>query len=145
MGSPWDNKKSRNKGKHISVGIVIINDHKILGCEAFGNRKFGYDLPKGKQEPGESFLDTAMRECYEEIGINLSINKLVYLGQYAYRKNKDLVLYKTQEVIDITKCNCISTFEFNGNQVPEMINYKWIDDVSEFYPALRPILSTILL
>jgi len=36
-------------------------------------KKFLYDLPKGTEDPGEGRLDTALRECFEEVGIQVPL------------------------------------------------------------------------
>ena len=33
----------------------------------------GWDLPKGKREPGETPLETALRETFEETGLDVSV------------------------------------------------------------------------
>jgi 8-oxo-dGTP pyrophosphatase MutT (NUDIX family) len=53
----------------LSAGIVVVRREddgwKFLLLRAFRN----WDFPKGEVEPGESPLDTAMRETREETGI----------------------------------------------------------------------------
>lgn len=39
-------------------------------------KKFIYDLPKGTEDPGESRLETALRECFEEAGIQVPIEDI---------------------------------------------------------------------
>jgi 8-oxo-dGTP pyrophosphatase MutT (NUDIX family) len=132
--------------KSLSSCVLIFNNNHILGCQAWGNRRAGYDLPKGKIESGESKLDAVIRECKEETNIDLDINQLRYLGKYGYKKDKDLEVYITNQYVDITKCLCIHTFEYLGILRPEMIGYKWIslDNISEFYPKLSKVIDKVL-
>jgi 8-oxo-dGTP pyrophosphatase MutT (NUDIX family) len=57
----------------ISAGIVVYRlcdgrrEYLIIR-----NRKGHWDFPKGKQEPGETVLETAMRELYEETGLTVA-------------------------------------------------------------------------
>ncbi len=39
-------------------------------------KKFLFDLPKGTEDPGEKRLDTALRECFEEAGIQVPIENI---------------------------------------------------------------------
>lgn len=39
-------------------------------------KKFLFDLPKGTEDPGEERLDTALRECFEEAGIQVPIERI---------------------------------------------------------------------
>ncbi len=56
--------------KSPGAGIVVVrkfkNDWKILGLKLNG----AYDLPKGKTDGGETPFQTAVRETYEESGID---------------------------------------------------------------------------
>ncbi len=52
-----------------SAGIIVIRffpEPKVLTLKIYGN----YDLPKGMIEDGESELEAAIRETYEEAGID---------------------------------------------------------------------------
>ncbi len=50
---------------HAAGGIVTNKNGEILMIYRYGR----WDLPKGKQEPGESLKETALREVAEETGI----------------------------------------------------------------------------
>ena len=39
------------------------------------------DIPKGRKDPGESSLETAKRECFEECSIVVSDEELLFSGQ----------------------------------------------------------------
>lgn len=52
------------------VAAIIIKDRKILMCRSRGNEL--YYCPGGKLEPGETELDAIIRECKEEINIDLN-------------------------------------------------------------------------
>ena len=56
--------------KSPGAGIVVVrkfgNKWKVLGLRLNGQ----YDLPKGKTDPGETPIQTAIRETYEESGIS---------------------------------------------------------------------------
>lgn len=38
------------------------------------DKKFNYDLPKGTEDPGETRIETAIRECFEESGIQVPVD-----------------------------------------------------------------------
>jgi 8-oxo-dGTP pyrophosphatase MutT (NUDIX family) len=77
-------------------GLAIIYNNKILLGHPTNSKWTGtYSIPKGMVEFGEDFLDTAIRETYEEIAI--TINKTqVKSGPYTYvypSKRKRLTFY----------------------------------------------------
>lgn len=49
------NDKNKNSGKSTEIALI--------------KRRGVWDLPKGKQDPGESIIDCARREVAEELGI----------------------------------------------------------------------------
>ena len=133
--------------KQISAGVIIINNEgKVLGCIPSGKEKMNCnfcDIPKGRIEIGESPIEAAIRETFEETGIDLTNVKLTNLGQYPYLKNKDLHLFRCNLNVDIQKLKCTSYFEFNGKQIPEIVNYIWVDkekikDI--YYKSLYPLI-----
>lgn len=66
-----------DKSQVTAAGFIIFREAP-LGLEFLGlialeperiRSKGVYDLPKGQLDPGESFLEGAHRECFEETGI----------------------------------------------------------------------------
>lgn len=52
--------------KYASCVLITREDGKILSLFRADGK--GYGLPGGKQDPGETFAETAIRECFEETG-----------------------------------------------------------------------------
>lgn len=62
----------------ISAGLLIIQDNKILLGHPTSAPYYGsYTIPKGKVEKGESYLDAALRETVEEVGIEIDLNDII--------------------------------------------------------------------
>lgn len=60
-----------------SAGLLIIQDNKILLAHPTKAPWYGtYTIPKGKVEEGETYLDAAIRETKEEVGIVVDINDI---------------------------------------------------------------------
>jgi ADP-ribose pyrophosphatase YjhB (NUDIX family) len=77
----------------IAAGGVVRNPHGDVLC-IFRNGK--WDLPKGKQDPGEKPRQTALREVSEETGIkDLSVTKKLENSYHTYKEKKKLILKKT--------------------------------------------------
>ena len=112
--------------KTLSCGILVLNARsELLLCRATGT--FRWDIPKGGSEPGESPLQTALRETAEECGLRFAPHELLELGRYAYRPAKDLHLYATlADGIDAATCHCSSHFtDLWGRLRPEMDAFEW--------------------
>ena len=136
--------------KELSCGIIIINsNNQILGCKAGGMSGLLLDIPKGHIEEGESEIDCAIRETFEETGINVLKETLIDLGKFEYIKKKDLHLFKCNyDIENLSKLFC-STYRITkkGTKVPEVIRYEWIniDNLeNKFYFSLEKVLKQIL-
>ena len=96
----------------VSAGLLIIQDNKILLAHPTRAPWYGsYTIPKGKVEEGESYLDTAIRETKEEIGIDIDKNDIdidsVDVIDYTDKNNRVykkvyyfLVIPKNEIIID---------------------------------------------
>jgi 8-oxo-dGTP pyrophosphatase MutT (NUDIX family) len=82
--------------KVYSAGIAIIYDNKILLAHPTGQKDTMWGIPKGKIEEGESYLQTAIRETEEEIGIQVNPMLLFKKDFYTilYRNRNTKVVYK---------------------------------------------------
>jgi len=78
-----------------SAGLLIIYDNKILLVHPTNAPWYGtYSIPKGKVEEDETYIEAAIRETEEEVGIKIKpkyIDKKPYKIQY---KNEKGYVYK---------------------------------------------------
>jgi ADP-ribose pyrophosphatase YjhB (NUDIX family) len=80
----------------ISAGLVIIYDNKILLVHPTGQKWYEtYSIPKGHVEEDEDYLDAAIRETTEEIGIRILTNQIDFSeDKYIEYKDKNGETYK---------------------------------------------------
>ena len=112
--------------KALSCGILVLNSSsELLLCRATGT--FRWDIPKGGGEPGETPLQTAIRETTEECGLQFDADELLELGRFAYRPAKDLHLFAAlADGITAADCHCSSHFtDVWGRRRPEMDAFAW--------------------
>jgi 8-oxo-dGTP diphosphatase len=64
----------------VTASVCVVRDGALLTVRKRGTSRFM--LPGGKLEPGESFVDCAVREAAEEVGLVLSADVLVELGDW---------------------------------------------------------------
>ncbi|SDE11210.1 NUDIX hydrolase [Paraburkholderia lycopersici] len=116
-------------GKIVSCGIVLLDpDGRVLLAHATGTNH--WDIPKGQGEPGETEAQSARREMIEETGFDVAASRLVDLGRFAYRRDKDLHLFAARakaDELDLSRCVCVSLFprREDGVMIPEMDAWRW--------------------
>ena len=109
--------------KVISCGVLVkCQDRYILG-HASGQNHF--DIFKGRMDKGETYVQTAIRECREESGLIFYEDELKLLGLFDYTKNKNIVIYITKvNDFEFSRLQC-TTFLESGK--PEMDFYATMD------------------
>lgn len=131
----------------ITCGVIITNGASILLAHPTNNRH--WDIPKGRQDPGETTAQTASRELHEETGLIVSADRLRPLGTFNYKHDKRLALFRHDVTVmpDVSTLWCASTFEEDGQHIKEMDDYAVVGigrALEMVYPALRPILEKVL-
>lgn len=78
-----------------SAGLLIIQDNKILLAHPTKAPWYGsYTIPKGKVERGETYIEAAIRETKEEIGIDIDDSEIGKEVNVIYYSNEDGKVYK---------------------------------------------------
>ncbi|HBI71082.1 MAG TPA: NUDIX hydrolase [Massilia sp.] len=110
-----------------------------------------WDIPKGMQDPGETTLEAAMRELREESGAAFAPERFADLGEFAYRRDKRLHLYRVEagaELGDLSQLVCTSWFPHHrtGKPTLEMDGFRWAGraDISQLcWPRMANLLLTL--
>ncbi len=113
----------------VSCGTLVVgSDGRLLLCHVTGTAK--WDIPKGMQDEGETTLQAAMRELFEEAGAVFDAARFTDLGLFDYRPDKRLHLYRVDggdELADLSTLACTSFFPHHatGADTPEVDGYRW--------------------
>lgn len=101
-------KKSSNKS--LSAGVIVYDGKKFIIGHATGGKH--WDIPKGKLESNEVAISGAIRELEEETGIKANYKKLIHLGVFQYKNDKDLSLYllRVESLPPLKELTCKSAF-----------------------------------
>lgn len=115
----------------LSCGILLLSDrHDILLCHSTGNT--WWDILKGRADPGEEPVQAAVREAFEESGIQFHPDELLELGHMPYYPGKDLhlfVAHRRRDQLDVAACRCTSYFNDprrGGRPTLEVDDFKWV-------------------
>ena len=116
--------------KPVSYGVLILNEHQALLLAHVTDQPH-WDIPKGGAEPGETPVQAAVRETFEETGITLQPEALEELGLMPYTSKKNLHLFKTllnTADWDLAQCQCTSFFPHyrTGVATPEADAFRWV-------------------
>lgn len=118
-----------------SCGTLVFNsDGELLLCHVTGTAH--WDIPKGLIDAGESPLQAAQRELFEEAGIAFDTARFVDLGVFDYRRDKRLHLFRVEagtelRTLETLRCTSFFPHRFTGKPTPEADGYRWAtrDDV----------------
>lgn len=126
-------------------GGLIVNRKKQL---LFIKRRGKWDLPKGKQDPGEAIEDCALREVKEETGLmDVSVKKHLLTTYHTYDENGRSILKDThwflmkmngdQQPLPQTEEDITSIVWAESNQIKEYLqnSFPSIIDVIEKYQS----------
>ena len=117
--------------KLITCGTLVVNPHgKLLLCHVTNTAK--WDIPKGLLDPGETPLQAAMRELFEEAGITFEAARFEDLGLFDYRPDKRLHVFRVRcgsdlNTLDHLKCTSFFPHPVTGKPTPETDGFRWAD------------------
>ena len=139
----------------ISSGIAIIYKNKILlGHPTNLPWKNSFSPPKGGVDEGETYLDAAIRETWEEVGIKINISQIENIDspiEFLYI-NKKGVLFKKCYIF-IVKINSLSDISLsdetlNKSQL-QVSEIDWagfmtrLDAMDKIFFRFQPLLNMI--
>lgn len=109
------------------IALLYLKDGKVLSTLSKG--KDTYYLPGGKREPGETDEETLVRECREELSIDLKKDTIKYYGTFSAQAHG-----KAEGVL--VKMTCYMA-DFDGelkanSEIQEIrwLNYSDLDKIS---------------
>jgi 8-oxo-dGTP pyrophosphatase MutT (NUDIX family) len=118
--------KLRNTAK-----AIIIQDKKILFVKYISKRTgiTYYVLPGGGQEGGETFVDTLKRECLEELGAEIEVERFALITEYIGKNHKFADIHSELQRIEcMFFCSLKSSINLSEgtNTDPDQVGFEWI-------------------
>ena len=124
----------------ISVKALIIEAGKILLPLHRDDDGEYFILPGGGQEPGESLADALLRECKEELGVDVAVGELLGARDYIAKNHEFAATDDAHQVELMFRCTRTSDAEPALGTVPDprQVGVRWIAlaqlDHVRFYP-----------
>ena len=117
-----------------AAGIFLVNTNdKILVGHPTNHDSNVWSIPKGRIDDGETPLEAAIRETYEETNFKLfkGLHDFEYVGEYTYNhKKKGIKIWahfeKEVGYWDNVEIECNSNVPEDKGGFPEMDDFKWI-------------------
>ena len=77
--APWLPVQTERLMPRIIVGAAIISDGRVLACERAQPPEMAgkWEFPGGKVDPGETEVQALVRECQEELGVEVEVGPRV--------------------------------------------------------------------
>ncbi len=138
--------KSNKLPIRINVNGAIIKDDKILLIEFKDENGTHYNLPGGGLELGETTNEGVKRECFEEAGIKVEVDKLLMVWEYV--PEKENFKYGTRQKIGlIFLCHQQSGTTLSPPTVPDenQVGVRWIPikELANLYMPNAPLYPTV--
>ena len=134
----------------VSCGTLVVNSAGLLLlCHVTNTAR--WDIPKGMRDEGEDTLGAAIRELREEAGVAFDAARFEELGEFSYRRDKRLHLYRVQagdELGELAGLVCTSFFphSVSGKPIPETDGFRWAarDELGRLcWPRMGLLLTTL--
>jgi 8-oxo-dGTP diphosphatase len=67
---------------HLATGIAVSDDRLLMVASRYANQPHPlWNLPGGRQQPGELLVETVVREFYEETQLRVRAGELAYVSE----------------------------------------------------------------
>jgi 8-oxo-dGTP pyrophosphatase MutT (NUDIX family) len=123
----------------ISVKGLIIDAGRILLPLHRDEAGLYYILPGGGQEPGETLTDALVRECREELGVDVTVGDLLGARDYIAAHHEFAATDDAHQVELMFRCTFVRGTPGSGTALdPRQIGAEWVEiaalDRVRFYP-----------
>lgn len=134
-----------------SIKAIIIKDNKLLveSCD-YGRGRF-CKLPGGGHQWGETMKEALIRECKEELNLDINPTRLLFTRDYIAKNHQQTIdddIFHQAELMFECNVKDFSTLSIGSQPDGENQQIKWIDldklPTSNFYPkAIIPYLTQL--
>ena len=122
----------------VTAAIIVNDNNELLICRRADGSSMGglWEFPGGKLEPGETLEECIVRECKEELSVDIAVIGIFKKTQYRYPDK--LIDFTFFNAYIVNGCICMNVHkEIKWIPVSEIRNY-------EFCPADAEILDMLV-
>lgn len=128
--------------KTISAGIIVKVGNRYVVGHATGQSHF--DIFKGRQEVGETYIETALRECFEESNLQFKAEDLTFLGKHVYTKKKDLVLFMIEvNEVAMSDLRCWTHLDNGNYEMDYYATFEFEEMTQKVGPSMGKLLASL--
>ncbi|QDU78514.1 8-oxo-dGTP diphosphatase [Polystyrenella longa] len=103
--------------KRIGIAIVEHDGKYLIGVRQATQTLAGKaEFPGGKCLPEESAADCAVRECQEETGLDVRVQKMIYEIEHRYSHDVVALQFWLCELIDTDKADSLAPFVWRSRE-----------------------------
>ena len=92
---------SKKRAPKVGVQALIVRDGNVLVVAKEYSEGTAYILPGGGQEHGETLVSAVRRECEEEIGVEVEVDKLLFVREYIGKNHQYAAEDSDEHIVNI--------------------------------------------